>query len=102
MLRPILFAVASQLTKPIASQRTVRLFQKDDAPTKLIVGAANTSFPGWVSTDISPRAKYYLDATKPWPMRPGSLDLIYADNMIEHVTLTGAREILRHAFAALR
>lgn len=70
--------------------------------TRLVLGAAKTSFGGWVSTDISPRAQYYLDATKPWPSFVGSLSYIYADNMIEHVTLDGARATLANAFIALK
>ena len=71
-------------------------------PSRLILGASTTRFEGWLPTDISPRAKYYLDAARPWPIARGSLEAIYADNMIEHVRLAGARVMLAEAFAALR
>ena len=101
MLRASARCLASIVTRPIASARTKTLFATGNVD-KLVIGASNTLFDGWVSTDISPRARYYLDATMPWPVLADSLSYIYADNMIEHVTLLGAREALRHAVEALK
>jgi predicted SAM-dependent methyltransferase len=56
---------------------------------------------GWVQTDVWWRARYHLDATRPWPFPPGSVSHVYADNVIEHVPIDGARALLRHAMKAL-
>ncbi len=56
---------------------------------------------GWIQTDVWWRARYHLDATGPWPFPPGSVTHVFADNVIEHVPLDGARALLRHALQAL-
>jgi predicted SAM-dependent methyltransferase len=65
------------------------------------VGAGRRALPGWVNTDISWRCAAHLDAIRPWPVAPGSVDLVFADNVIEHLTLEQGRSLLREAFTAL-
>jgi predicted SAM-dependent methyltransferase len=66
------------------------------------LGAGSGVRDGWICTDISWRAPLTLDATRPWPFPPGSVSHVYGDNVIEHVTLDGARDLLRHATRAMR
>jgi predicted SAM-dependent methyltransferase len=66
------------------------------------LGAGATRREGWISTDIWWRARYHLDATGPWPFRPGSVSHVYGDNMIEHVPIDGARALFRHAMKAMQ
>jgi predicted SAM-dependent methyltransferase len=47
------------------------------------------------------RTKYWLDATKPWPVPDGTVSHVYGDNMIEHVSIDGARLAFRHAYTAM-
>jgi predicted SAM-dependent methyltransferase len=65
------------------------------------LGAGPVRREGWIPTDVWSRAPYHLDATGPWPFPPGSVSHVYADNVIEHVPLDGARALLRHALSAL-
>lgn len=57
---------------------------------------------GWIQTDVWWLARYHLDATGPWPFPSGSVSHVFADNVIEHVPLDGARALLRHALQALQ
>ena len=61
-----------------------------------------TARPGWLITNINATARHYLDATSPWPFEDGSLEVVYADNMIEHVPLEAGRVMLREAHRCLR
>ena len=70
-------------------------------PYRVELGAGAGSREGWISTDISWRSRLPLDATRPWPFPPGSVSHVYGDNVIEHVTLDGARDLLRHAATAM-
>lgn len=63
------------------------------------VGAGTVKIPGWVDTDIDGSAPYYLDALRPWPV--AGVTHVFADNVIEHFTLDDARQVLRHARAAM-
>jgi predicted SAM-dependent methyltransferase len=71
-------------------------------PLKINIGSGGKPLSGWVNCDVVWRVNNYLDATQPWPVRPGSVDLIYADNVIEHIPLALGREVFRHSFTALK
>jgi predicted SAM-dependent methyltransferase len=66
------------------------------------LGARTTRREGWIPTDVWWRARYHLDATRPWPFPPRSVSHVYADNMIEHVPIDGARALFRHAVGAMQ
>jgi predicted SAM-dependent methyltransferase len=68
---------------------------------RIQVGGSSVQLPGWINTDISGGAEYYLDAASPWPVRDGAVAYVYADNFIEHLTLPLARAFLGYARRAL-
>ena len=85
--------------------RTIRLrrfLASSSPPYRVELGAGPVRRDGWVCTDVRSATGYHLDATRPWPFPPGSVSHVYADNMIEHVTLDGARALFQHAIVALR
>lgn len=69
---------------------------------KIAIGSGLKPIDGWINTDVVWRGGAYLDATKPWPIPPASVDFIYADNVIEHLTLAQGRLAFKHAFDALK
>jgi predicted SAM-dependent methyltransferase len=85
----------------VGTIRLRRLVAGSSPPYRLELGAGPVRRDGWIATDVGRRARYHLDATRPWPFAPGSVSHVYADNMIEHVPLDGARSLLRHASNAL-
>ena len=84
------------------SIRLRRLLRATDPPHRVELGAGEVHREGWIQTDVWWRVRYHLDATRPWPFAPGSVSHVYADNVIEHVSLDGARALLRHAVKALQ
>lgn len=66
------------------------------------IGSGRKPVSGWINTDVARQGHIYLDATLPWPVPNGSVDLIYADNVIEHFALEDGRKVFLHAFAALK
>lgn len=93
--------VLARARRPLGKQALRSVLKSDPGPYRIMIGASTTSKPGWIATDVSWRAKYYLDATRPWPVPNGSVSHVYADNMIEHLTLPQARNFLANAFEAL-
>jgi predicted SAM-dependent methyltransferase len=87
--------------RPIAQARFARAVRTTPGPFRINIGSGRHSLPGWLNADIDFRARHYLDATHPWPLPPGSVELIYADNVIEHVPMPLARAMLANAFNAL-
>lgn len=70
-------------------------------PIRLELGAWTTERSGWISTDVHWRSRYYLDATRIWPIARGSVAYIYADNVIEHLTISQNRFLFREAYRVL-
>jgi SAM-dependent methyltransferase len=85
---------------PIAKARTARALAAAPRPLKLEIGGL-TPRPGWFVTNVSALARNYLDATRRWPLEDGSLEFVYADNVIEHITLPTARVMLAEAYRCL-
>jgi predicted SAM-dependent methyltransferase len=83
------------------SRRFVQRVDEAPGPAKVIVGAGGVRMPGWISTDITWNGDNWLDLSRPWPVGRDRIGLIYADNVIEHFTLSGARLALRYAYDAL-
>ena len=96
--RPIAEEVANRAKRPLGEYRLRRYLATHEPPYRLSIGARATSLGGWLSTDVSWRAHYYLDALKPWPLVASH---VYADNVVEHFTLEEARKLLTNAHTAL-
>jgi predicted SAM-dependent methyltransferase len=96
--RPIAEEAAGRVRRPLGEYRLRRYLATHEPPYKVNIGAGATFLDGWLSTDITWRAHYYLDALKPWPL---VASYAYADNVVEHFTLEEAREFLANAHAAL-
>lgn len=74
----------------------VRRLRREGGPVKIIIGAGPTSYSDWLATDLP-----LLDALKPrdWSriFRPGDVDRILAEHVIEHWTEEEFRHFLRIA-----
>jgi predicted SAM-dependent methyltransferase len=94
-------ALLSAANRPLATRRIERLIQATSAPYRVELGTSTLPHDGLIATDVGWRARYWLDATAPWPFPDGTVSHVYADNMIEHVPLDAARSLLRHAYRAM-
>jgi predicted SAM-dependent methyltransferase len=100
----VLVASGKALTRALRRRGERRLRTAVDTatgPVKVSFGAGTVDLPGWIDTDLTWHAEFCLDATRPWPVDAGSLDFVYADQVIEHFPLEVGRAVLRHAFDAL-
>ena len=105
MARAALRELLDRTTRPVRRRRfsvRVREAMEGGQPIRIALGAGRDRMPGWIVTDLSWRTECFLDATKPWPVPPGTVEVIWGDNMIEHVPLPLGRAVLRHAYRALR
>jgi hypothetical protein len=55
-----------------------------------------------VVTNVSAVTPLYLDATRRWPLEDDSVRFVFADNVIEHITLDAARTLLGEAHRCLQ
>jgi hypothetical protein len=86
---------------PMAKARLQRAVRSAPEPVALEVGG-RAARSGWLVTDAGGQAGYRLDVTKPWPIDEGALSFVYADNIIEDLSLDGGRAFLAEAGRCLR
>ncbi|MGN6721732.1 MAG: class I SAM-dependent methyltransferase [Marmoricola sp.] len=98
---PRVHAVVGAVNTPLAKARARRTFASAPRPIKLEIGGT-TNRPGWVITNVNPIADNWLDATVTWPFEDGAIEYLYADNMIEHVSLEAARAMLAEAYRCMK
>jgi predicted SAM-dependent methyltransferase len=102
--------------RPLAKRLAVRVLSFAKAPLgkarfhiavahreglMLAIGCGRTRLSGWICTDVSWRARFYLDVLSSWPLQPGSVSRVYGDNVIEHFKIDEAREVLTSSYKAL-
>jgi predicted SAM-dependent methyltransferase len=69
---------------------------------KIQLGAGTVNLQGWLNTDIEPQAgQAYLDATKPFPFADGSIQYIFGEHVIEHLTYDDGLAMLRECYRVL-
>jgi predicted SAM-dependent methyltransferase len=97
----IVKAIITAANAPIGRRRLERALAAPTGPVRLELGS-NARRAGWIVTNVSWRTRNFLDATQPWPVAPGTVEAVYADNMIEHLPLAAGRAALQNAHTALR
>lgn len=86
---------------PLAKRRARKAMAETPRPVKLEIGGLHPR-EGWLVTNVNAVTRNYLDATLTWPLEDGACEVVYADNMIEHVTLAAGRAMFKEAFRCLR
>ena len=101
-LRSAVSGVLSRAKRPLGRYRFRRAVNTKTSPLRIELGAWTTERPGWISTDVHWRGRTYLDGTRAWPIPDESVEFIYADNVIEHLSLEQNRYLLAEAHRVLR
>lgn len=101
-LRSAISDTLSRVKRPLGRARFRKALKDSTGPLRIELGAWTTERPGWISTDVHWRGRSYLDATRTWPVPDGSVEFIYADNVIEHLSLEQNRFLLLEAYRVLR
>ena len=93
----------TSINKRRAQSRLAELLRGPEPPNgyKVEIGAGPHRKEGWLATDVTWNCPFWLDATEPWPFPAGSVRYVYADNVIEHISLRENRELFRHARAVM-
>jgi len=82
----------AMLLSPVNRFKTARF--KNTSPLKLNIGCGKVRFPGWVNIDIEPGADLVLDVRKGLPFDDDSVDLIYNEHLLEHLTFEEGGEVV--------
>jgi predicted SAM-dependent methyltransferase len=99
--RRLLRGTIHALNRPLATLRCRLAARRAPRPVVLEVGGL-TPRDGWFMVNVNAVTPHYMDGTKTWVFEDESLSYVYADNMIEHVPLSGGRRFLAEAHRCLR
>lgn len=102
-------AAAAQPQEPSAMERfqkdsegVIANYLRDHQVVKVQLGSGRSRLAGWLNTDIEPGdGLAYLDATKPFPFKDGTVHYIFSEHVIEHLTYEEGRHMMAEAFRVL-
>lgn len=82
----------------------IRDYLAASSPAKLQIGTGPNVLDGWLNTDYVPAAPgvVFLDATLPLPFEDRSLDYIFTEHLIEHLTYAQGRTLLSECHRVMR
>jgi predicted SAM-dependent methyltransferase len=84
------------------SARLIREYNRTHPVRKLQIGAGRIDYPDWLNTDIAPGpGEVYLDAAKPFPTTDGSIQYIFGEHVIEHLSFDDGLIMLRECYRVL-
>ncbi len=71
---------------------------------KLHLGAGPIGLPGWFNTDLNPQSKdiVYLDVRKPFFIDDETLDYVFSEHLIEHISWSAGLHMLRECRRVLK
>ncbi len=90
-----------RLNSPLAIRRLQKTMARTPLPFRIEVGGHRYTRPGWISTDIGWRTSHFMDATATWPFPSSCAAIVYADNVVEHISFEGNRRLFREAYRVL-
>ena len=64
-------------------------------PLRLNIGCGKAKLPGWVNIDIRPGADLVVDIRKALPFKQDTVDLIYCEHVLEHLTYNEGQRVLK-------
>ncbi len=94
--------VTARVWNRMHSSQIIAKYVKDNAVRKLQIGAGEFSFPGWLNTDIEPReGQAYLDATQRFPLPDSSFQLVFGEQLLEHLSYEEGLGMMKESFRIL-
>jgi predicted SAM-dependent methyltransferase len=101
--RESVLKLATAVVRPVMSRRARKLVETSPAP-RLHLGCASTVLPGWVNIDLFGRlpADVSLDVTKPLPFGDASIEVVFTEHMVEHLTYEEALRLARECARVLQ
>ncbi len=88
----------------LVRQNAIRLYLRSHPVRKLQLGAHENILPGWLNSDLYPQSlrSVTLDATKRFPFADHSLDYIFSEHQLEHISYDQGMNMLRECHRVLK
>lgn len=100
LIPPILLAAYGKLSN---RAQTSQQRQAIAAYTRLHLACGTNIMNGWANIDLSGNKEViYWDLTRPLPVDSGSMELVYCEHFIEHISREQARNLLAECHRVLK
>jgi SAM-dependent methyltransferase len=100
---------ARLLRRKATDKRAIDRYLARHAVRRLQLGTGPNVLSGWLNTDIAPDTYpelreriVFLDATRPFPLGDMTIDYIFSEHQLEHISEAGARSMFSESFRVLR
>ena len=90
------------LVAPIITKNYLKQWLNNNEVRILNLGGGSNCLKGCLTADIDPRADVYLDITKPFPLPTSSIDSIFCEEVIEHVSIEDGSRLLKECWRVLK
>lgn len=90
------------LVGPAVTSGTLRRWLEGTGPKILNLGGGSALFDRWLTADVSARADVYMDLTRRLPVPDGRVDVVYLEEVVEHLGVSEARGLLGECYRILR
>lgn len=87
---------------PFATRSYLNRWLRSDKKKILNLGGGSNCLEGCLTADIDARADVYVDITGPLPFPDSSVDSIFCEEVIEHISKSAGGAMLRECFRILK
>jgi SAM-dependent methyltransferase len=88
---------------PVVTQGYLREWLRRHGCTRILnLGGGSNLRDEWLTADVDPRADVFMDCRKPLPLEESSFDAVMCEEVIEHLELRDAAQLLRKCKRILR
>ncbi|MBV7295649.1 methyltransferase domain-containing protein [Corynebacterium sp. TAE3-ERU12] len=84
--------------------RQIEAYLQNEPCPRLHLGTGRVALPGWLNSDSSPLHPDYLpiDAAEPLPLPNDSINAVFCEHLIEHLSFTAGTAMVAEVFRILK
>ena len=84
-------------------KRLIHRYSKNFEKVKVHLGCGDNKLQGWINTDLKWRRDiFYLNVVREFPFPSNTVDYIFSEHMIEHLTYLDAKKMLENCYRVLK
>jgi len=87
---------------PFVTRRYLKKWLESSGPRILNLGGGGVLSDRWLTADVTPRADVFMDITKALPLPDGSVDVVYSEEVIEHINREAGQRMLAECLRVLK
>lgn len=82
------------LVAPVVTKPYLERWKRSNSTRILNLGGGSVLDERWLTADIDPRSDVWADLTRPLPFESASIDVVYLEEVIEHLSYSEGEKLL--------